>query len=359
MNVMHGLRRAAAVAAALALAGTLASCGGDEPADDTDSDTVNVLLPYPLGLSWTGLLVGQEAGFFEAEGLTVTTDSAEGSGFVVQQVISGNVKFGLAASSEAMVAFENDPSLRAIFCNKHKNIFRVVVPENSDVQSISDLAGKTLGITERGGGEDTIAKAALAGAGLEENADVKILPIGGAGPQAKSAIERGQVDAYAASFPNVISLTISGVKFRDITPAEFEDMPGDCLIAKESTLENEEDADKAVRLARAWSQGMAYAIENSEEALEMACANVAEACADQAYAEAYWEYNRDLLLPAEGSKPGALTPSGWELVADLMYETGVTPERVDVTPHISGGIVGEIQEEWQDYDLDDVQVASN
>jgi NitT/TauT family transport system substrate-binding protein len=72
---------------------------------------------------------------------------------VVQQVIAGNAPYGMAAATSILIGAQRDSSLRAVFCNPSRNLFGIAVPEGSDIEEIADLEGKTLGISEQGGGE--------------------------------------------------------------------------------------------------------------------------------------------------------------------------------------------------------------
>jgi NitT/TauT family transport system substrate-binding protein len=317
-------------------------------------DEVTILLPFPLGIGWTGLVVGEQLGFFEEENLSVTTEAVDGGGFVVQQVLAGNVDYGLAAASEAIIAFNRDPGMRAAFCNKSRNIFQITVLDDSPIETVSDLEGTIMGISEAGGGEVNILTAILEDAGLSVGEDVELLPIGGAGPAAAVAIEDGTVDAYTSSFPDIINLRLSGVDLRDITPEEFDEQPGDCFLVMESTLEDPAKASIVERISRAWSKGSLYAEKNPEEALELACQTVPEGCVDEEYAARYWEFNVASLSASEDVLPGQTSLPGWELVAELLYRAGTTETLVDPAPIISGGIIGEISDAWTSYDPEEV-----
>ncbi|HJQ94446.1 MAG TPA: ABC transporter substrate-binding protein [Acidimicrobiia bacterium] len=317
-------------------------------------DEVSILLPFPLGIGWTGLVVGEQLGFFEDENLSITTEATDGGGFVVQQVLAGNVDYGLAAASEAIIAYNRDPGMRAAFCNKSRNIFQITALEGSPIESVSDLQGTVMGISEAGGGEVNILTAILEDAGLSVGEDVELLPIGGAGPAAAVAIEDGTVDAYTSSFPDIINLRLAGVDLRDITPEEFDEQPGDCFLVMEETLEDPAKADIVERISRAWSKGSLYAENNPEEALELACEAVPESCVDEEYAARYWEFNVDSLSASEDVLPGETSLPGWELVAQLLYSAGTTETLVDPAPIISGGIIGEIRDAWTSYDPSEV-----
>jgi NitT/TauT family transport system substrate-binding protein len=244
--------------------------------------------------------------------------------------------------------------MRSAFCNKSRNIFQITVPGGSPIESVADLEGAVMGISEAGGGEVNILTAILEDAGLAVGEDVELLPIGGAGPAAAAAIQDGTVDAYTSSFPDIINLRLAGVDLTDITPEEFDEQPGDCFLVLEETLEDPEKADIVERISRAWSKGSLYAENHPEEALELACEAVPEGCVDEEYAAQYWDFNVASLSASEGLLPGQTSLPGWQLVAELLHRAGTTETLVDPAPIISGGIIGEINDAWTSYDPNEV-----
>ncbi|HWM08181.1 MAG TPA: ABC transporter substrate-binding protein [Solirubrobacteraceae bacterium] len=346
-----------------ALCGVVAvGCGDDDEGSAAGGGgegggEVDMLLSYQESIVWAPLLVGREAGYFEDEGLTVSTEETEGSGFVTQQIIAGNKDFGWAAADSIVVAASKDPRIRAVTCNQAQNIFRIVVLEGSDVASVDDLAGKTLGFTEKGGGEEPLVKSALADAGITD--DVKLLPIGAAGPQSKNAIENGTVDAYASSYPDISSLTAGGTAFTDITPDKFSATPGDCLVALDETLKDPAKADLAAKLGRAWTKGAIFGTENPEVGLEMSCKIVPDECEDPAFAKAFYDDTIALLQPVDSSLTlGEMDPAGWQTTADVLLETGSIESEVDVDALIGAPEVKAVQEKMLDFDAAAVEAEA-
>lgn len=328
----------------------LVACGDDdESSDDGDSGSsasteVEMLLSFPPSVIWSSLLVAQDQGYFEEEGLDVSPVGTDGSAFVTQQVISGNADFGWAAAESVIIAYANDPSLRVVMCHQEQNIFRIVTPVDSDIETVADLAGGTLGFTEKGGGEEPLVTATLAEAGL--TGDVQLLPIGAAGPQSQRAIDDGTVDAYASSYPDMASLTAGGLELRDITPEQFNGTPGDCLVTSEEVLQDEEKREVIEGVARAWARGSVFTIENTEETLEIGCEAVPEECTNMETASLLVEDTARYLEPIEEGAPvGSLYLEGWQTTADVLAEAGAIPEPVDVTDLVASPEAQEIEEE--------------
>ena len=360
--------RARVVAAAVgaALCGlVVVGCGDDD--DDGGSaagagggggsSQADMLLSYQESIVWAPLLVAREAGYFEDEGLEVKTEGTEGSGFVTQQIIAGNKDFGWAGADSIIIAASKDPRIRAVTCNQSQNIFRIVVKEGSDVTSVDDLAGKTLGFTEKGGGEEPLVKSSLADAGITD--DVKLLPIGAAGPQSKNAIENGTVDAYASSYPDISSLTAEGMSFTDITPDKFSATPGDCLVTLDETLKDPKKAEIAAKLGRAWTKGAIFATANPEVGLDMNCKNVPDECEDENFAKAMYDDTITLLQPVDSSLTlGQLDAAGWKTTADTLLETGSIDSAVDTDTLIGAPEVKAVQEKMLDFDAAAVEAEA-
>jgi NitT/TauT family transport system substrate-binding protein len=353
---MKKLTRLAAPAALLlaltACSGVSASAGG--------SDKLKVMLSYHQSIYWLPLLIAEDRGYFEDEGVEIDLQETEGSGFVTQQLIAGNAPAGWAGASDDAIAFTKDDSLRTLMCNPPQNIFRIVVPADSDVLSVKDLEGRVLGITEAGGGEEPVVQAALADAGLNRGQDIEVLPIGGAGPTSLNAILDGTVDAYATSYPDISTLTADGrLTVRDITPEEYNAIPGDCLVVKESSLEDAETRTQLVGMARAWAKGAVFAAANPEAAKTIACRMVPEECKDMAFAERYVQDTINLSGVNDGPVPfGAVPISAWETTFNVLLDSGSIEGDFDPAELAGGDLVTSFVDDYSDFDVAKVKAEA-
>jgi NitT/TauT family transport system substrate-binding protein len=324
--------------------------GGSGDSSGASGEPVTMLLSYQESIYWLPLLMAKDQGYFADEGLDVNVEATEGSGFVTQQVIAGNVDFGWAGAADDVIAFSKDDQIRALICNPPQNIFRIVVLEDSPITDISQLEGKVLGITEAGGGEEPIVDAALGDIGLAPGTDVTILPIGAAGPQSLTAIQDGTVDAYASSYPDISTLNAEGLKTRDITPEKFNAVPGDCLITRQSVLDTEEGKADAIGIMRAWAKGAAFAEEDPDRAYEISCTIVPAECSDEVFAK---QYLLDTIAIAQQKDPnapfGSVTLEAWETTAKLLVDAGTITGPIDVKSMVSGPGVDEVLAEYSQF----------
>lgn len=355
-------RTARAVATAFGIFALLTACAtGDDTATDTDDGTavetedaagagteeaateeaageprpIEVLLPFPVGIPFTPLVVAQEEGYLEENGLDLKASVAEGSGFLSQQLIAGNVDFALMSSADAVVSYNADDRTRVLFCNQVKNVYRIVAPADSGITSVDELEGRTLGISAPGGGENQFVRAALAEAGLQD--DVRVLPVGEAGPQSQTALEDGTVDAYSSSFPDIAGLTAAGIEFEDITPDKYSNVAGVCMTTTQTVLDDDGGLELAKDLSKSWIDGMYFALENEDEAFEIVCGAVPESCESEEAATAFYNEALSVIRPdIEGQRPGLPERESWDTMVEILAESDTVPADLDVTELVSG-----------------------
>lgn len=351
---MTSFRKIAGAAVAASALVLTSACGSDSDSNDNAGSTgeaaegsavVEVLIPFPEGMPFAPLIVGREKGYFDDNNVTVETSVADGSGFVTQQLVSGNVEFALLGSADVAVAASKRDDVRVIFCNQVNNVYRIMATEESGVTDINGLAGKAIGITEPGGGENQYVNAALADAGLESPGDIQVLPIGAAGPQTLSAIQDGTVQAYSSSFPDIASLTASGVKWVDITPEKYSAVPGTCMVTTQEVLDSEQGMADAKGLSKGWVDGQYYALENEQEAYDMICEEHPEACANPDAAQALFDEAMNVIRPdTDDQRPGEVERSVWDTVVEILSASEVVPADLDMTDVVSGSSIDEVVE---------------
>jgi len=293
-----------------ALAAVAVACGDDEEegaggggaaSGGGELQKVQYMLPYQDSISFIGLLIAKD-GCFEEEGLEVETLPSDGSDYVVQQLIAGNVKFGQTGADNILIANATGRPVRGIAQVGGRGIFSIVVPDDSDVQSVADLRGKKLGVTDLGGGEIPLVKASIADAGLTEGDDVELAVVGEGGPAALNALQSGEVAAFAGANNDIAGMIAAGLKPRNIVAEKFRTVPTTEVAVMEETLQNPEDREIAIKIARCYRKGAEFAVENRDEALAIACEQVPEECEDEAVRDAFMDAVVDAYAVPEGAE---------------------------------------------------------
>ncbi|MGB3485792.1 MAG: ABC transporter substrate-binding protein [Mycobacterium sp.] len=347
----------ALIAATLGATLVLPSCAS-ESSSDQSADQLSVLLSFHEGLSWLPMPIAQELGYF-GEGYQRNIQSANGSGYVTQQILAGNVDVGWAGASDTIVAFSKDQKLRAFMCQPPGELFQIVTRDDSDIAQVSDLRGRTLGITEKGGGEEPIVNAALNDAGIDpRSSDITVLPIGAAGPQTLTAIQNGTVDAYASSYPDIISLQVDGLTLRDITPDKYKGVPGDCLITTTDVLDNPKKRTQVEEFAKGWKMGGTFALANRKAAQAIGCKAYPSECENAAFATAYVNEFLDL-SEGDGSGPFGYVPiEDWQTTSQLLADSEIVPPGLDMNLLAGGDVVEAVQRAAEGFDVEAVRLEA-
>ena len=345
------------LAAALALSLTAAACGGDDEGGGSgggggEADEVRVAFSFPPDISMPGYFVSEELGFFEEENLTVELQIVDGTSSVIQQLASGQADVGVGGPPSALyLAGSEGAEALSFYQIDQENIFAVVVPNDSPIQSIEDLAGKTLGISDLSGGEVPVVRAALGLANLEEGEDVELLPVGDSPPTVSQALQGGQIDAYAGGDATTLGLQSIGVEFRNVLQDEFQELPGN--IAMSSRQYFDENQDILTRFARAFAKGTYFASVNFDEALQMGCDFAPENCEDEAFAELAMQYYVDLQQPLADNY-GEINTDGWEAAYDILVQEEELEDGYDWERHYDSALI----DDANDFDQEEVSSAS-
>lgn len=122
---------------------------------------------------------------------------SRGSNKALEFLNASSIDFGSTAGSAALVARINGNPVKAIYVYSAPEWTALVTRKNSGITKPADLRGKRVAVT-RGTDPDIFLIRALAGAGLTEK---DISPVLLQHPDGRSALDRGDVDAWAGLDP--------------------------------------------------------------------------------------------------------------------------------------------------------------
>lgn len=163
-------------------------------------------------------LVLKDKGYLEAalkdRGIAVRWTQSLGSNKALEFLNGGAIDFGSSAGAAALLARINGNPIKAIYAYSQPEWTALVTTRDSGIRTPADLKGKRIAVT-RGTDPHIFLIRALQGAGLTEK-DAKLVLLQHA--DGRTALERGDVDAWAGLDPMMAASEIEGdtrLFFRD------------------------------------------------------------------------------------------------------------------------------------------------
>src|SRR5690606_4990437 len=153
-----------------------------------------------------------------------------------------------------------------VYLNMRRNFQFPVVLADSDIKSIADFRGKTIGVISYGAQLVEIIKGMLSEGGLDPNKDVTFVETG-AGAQAIAALTSGQVDVWGTWDSQIATAENMGIKLRRFTTPEAEKLVfgGSYFVRDDYIKSNPEPIEQVLRCV---AQGSALTLTNPEGAVK-------------------------------------------------------------------------------------------
>lgn len=304
--------------------------------------TIDFLQPLPKSMAFYPLFVGDQLGYFAEEGIEVNLLP---SGDIPATVIvpTGQADIGATTPTNIVQAAAAGEDFALVYEYYQKNVFSMVVPADSEVQTVADLEGMNVGATSEGSGDYALATAALTEAGLTPGEDVELIAAGDGGPAVAEALRNGRLDAFTGAINDIVAIQAAGIELREITPESFASFPASSMIVRHETLE--EEADPITRFLRAWSKATYAGMLNPDMVYAMAEEEVPEETTDEQFGRLFLDLAIDLQTPVEGTEAfGALRPDAWTLVQEAMIEGGQLEEVFDPSTFLDDSLLADVND---------------
>lgn len=270
---MNSLARAfTAIGASLALAG-LTGCSSDAPSTTVSSDapasatdsSITIGLTYIPNVQFSPVYVAHDDGLYSSEGLDVTVRHHGSDEGLFTALISGEENVVIASGDEALIARDSGHDLISIGAYYQSFPGVVIVPADSQINSLEDLKGANIGIPGEYGSTWYTILAALDQGGLNAE-DVTISSIG---YTQQAALAQGHVDAVVGFTNNdLVQMQLAGVPVRAISlDASTPLVAGSIITTRQWAQANPEQARAVVAATTA---GIQSVVDDNEHALAIA-----------------------------------------------------------------------------------------
>lgn len=259
---------------AVALAGgmLLSACGGGSESSAADGETTK--LKFVIAAAVLGakeevavLAVADEMGYFEEEGLEVTSANVDGSVAAIQAVASGSGDITAAEAGSILAGAEKNVGVSAVGGLVQNWPWSIATLPGSGVSSAADLKGKKIGVISLASGSAPFARAFVEAEGLDPDKDVELLPVG-VGAQAKAALEGGQVDVLALYSQAYAVLEAGGTTLEYLdNPDVFDGIRSITFAASDDAVAK--DPEVYEKFLRASYKAMLFSAVNPEAAMRL------------------------------------------------------------------------------------------
>ena len=204
------------------------------------------------GLFW----IARDGGALAKRGFAADVVLVPGSPRTVQALIAGDLDY-IVAGTSAVLRARMQGADTVIVAGAFSSLSqRVLVKPDSKIQTIADLKGKTIGVTQFGSAGDTFLRTALKKAGLKES-DVTIFQMGGT-PGVSQGLEAGRIEVGVLGDSSML-LVLNG-RARQLKGASARELGIPGLDAPVTTTERKIKRDRgaAVRFVEAYVEAIHY-----------------------------------------------------------------------------------------------------
>ncbi|MGM8365715.1 ABC transporter substrate-binding protein [Virgibacillus sp. W0181] len=241
------------------LAFGLVACGQndeseEETSNDNNKEADSELTAVDIGMlkltSSAPLFLAIEKGFFEEEGLDVNVEWFEAAQPISVATAGGDVDVGatgITASLYNMVAGGEELVIVADKGREQEGYSStaLLVPDDSDVESVEELKGKRIGITQTGSTYHYMTGRLLEENGLSAD-DVELVPLNSI-PGLMETLESKQVDAVLLNEPNITRVLDEGYGKVVAQVGDAFDYQISGIFFSKSFVKEEETAEKFLK----------------------------------------------------------------------------------------------------------------
>ena len=288
----------------------------------SDLTVVDLGAGYIPSVQFTPYYVAVDKGYFAEEGLDVQLEYGFENDFVA---LTGQGKHQFALASGDQVILARAQGLPIVYVMKWYQRYPVGVMSlvETDIQTPKDLEGHKVGIAGMFGA-DLAGWNALVYANELDQDQINLESIGFTKAE---ALSQGTVDATLCYVNNEpVQLRQSGYDVSILEVSDYVDMVSNGIITNETVMQDNPELIR--KMMRAFLRGIAYSLDNPDEAFDIARRAVPEITDDNA------AVHRAVLEASMGlwrtEQPGFSDPEAWQATLDVMLATGIVDADLSV-----------------------------
>jgi NitT/TauT family transport system substrate-binding protein len=292
-------------------------------AEAQDKKPISVLLSNENTTTLYPAPVGKALGFYEDEGLDLTLLASDTTIPYVAFLMNNQADLVMLDAPQTFQAVNAQQPVTVVFEGMQYAPEVMIVREDSPIQSVADLKGKTIGLASDR--DQITAQVALDTAGITID-EVKTVVVGDSGPVLARAVRDSTVDVVAAAANDMTVLQANDIPSRDITPPEVSENPANSFVIKKDRIEELRPA--AAAFFRAWAKAAEAARIDRDTVAAILRQNVPEEWEVEAGGQALLDASMKMILP-QTPKHGQPQPDVWKGIQGPYQKFGVIQGELD------------------------------
>lgn len=279
--------------------------------DVEDPDITVGMLPIA---DYSAVIWAKDKGYFEEEGLNVELETLQGGPVGIQRVVSGDLDFSFTNLISFTIAVQGGAPIKvaALTSSLGAGAGGIFVPEDSDIKTLADLDGRTVGVNTTSNVGDVTINAYL----KAENIDATPVYVEVPFPEMVAGIEAGSIDAGYTTEPFTSLAKKAGLRnLVDLYSGPNAELPMAIFATSDDYFAK--NPNTVAAFTRATNKASAEMAANPDEFREFlpGATNTDPAVA------------ADLSLPVFED---TLDAAKMQRTADVVFDQGLVPEMVDM-----------------------------
>lgn len=261
----------------------------------------------------------EEQGFFEDEGLSVEIQTLQGGPVSIQRVVAGELDFGFTNLLSFGIAVDGGAPIKvaALTSSLSHGSGGIYVQPDSDIESLADLDGRTVGVNTTSNVGDVTLNALLEAEGVDATPTYVEVPF----PEMVAGVESGSIEAGYMNEPFVAAAEAAGLRnVVDLYSGPNESLP--MAIYATSTSYAEQNPNTVAAFLRAVNAASADINQNEEAFREFlpGATGTPQELADE------------MTMPVFED---SLDVDKLQRTADLLVDQGLIDEPLDMSEHVA------------------------
>jgi ABC-type nitrate/sulfonate/bicarbonate transport system substrate-binding protein len=149
--------------------------------------------------------IGDQLGLFKKRGLDLKIVDFQGGSRMIQAIVAGEIDIGIGSGTEMAYIAKGVPMIAVCESSSTIPFFAVGIPWDSPMKSLSELKGKTVGISSAGSMTDWLAQQLAVKQGWPPDA-INRVAIGSSTAASSAALTLKRIDAYIGGTSTFLAL---------------------------------------------------------------------------------------------------------------------------------------------------------